>query len=533
MRPATLSARFSWRPFLIFSFFSLLLTIGITSGCGSSGSSTATPKLTGNTSVTVALSSTANDQVTDFDVAVQTLTLTSQSGKTVTVLSSQHPSEFMHLNGSIEPLVTLSVPQDIYTSASMTLGGAVFVCTAQDVSGDALDFSNYSIVNQGPTVNLPAPITITGDAMALLLDMPVSSSALFSSCWTTPPFTGFSMTPTFNLTPFILASTPTNSMNGKLEGLEGQVASLGASASQFNIAVPEGQFGTRTLSVSAGSATVFQGVNNFSALTVGMFVNMDGALQPDGTLNATRIAVEDPSAINMLTGPLLQVASMDSLLMVYGRQEQGPLIPASNGSTYYFDTPYIDFSAAVFQVSGQFTNLQSLPFVPSFTAANMVAGQNVDISAQALSITGGVYTLANKVTLIPQTINGTVEGISTSGNFTVYTVSLANYDLFPQLAVQPGQTTLLTNPSEVQVYVDSNTQMLNTQGLGAGSALRFYGLVFNDNGTLRMDCGQINDGVALTTQSNSSGQLAAGQTRIVRHHGAGALPHATVITRSE
>ena len=260
---------------------------------------------------------------------------------------------------------------------------------------------------------------------------------------------------------------------------------------------------------------------------------MDGALQPDGTLNATRIAVEDPSAINMLTGPLLQVASMDSLLMVYGRQEQGPLIPASNGSTYYFDTPYIDFSAAVFQVSGQFTNLQSLPFVPSFTAANMVAGQNVDISAQALSITGGVYTLANKVTLIPQTINGTVEGISTSGNFTVYTVSLANYDLFPQLAVQPGQTTLLTNPSEVQVYVDSNTQMLNTQGLGAGSALRFYGLVFNDNGTLRMDCGQINDGVALTTQSNSSGQLAAGQTRIVRHHGAGALPHATVITRSE
>ncbi len=64
---------------------------------------------------------------------------------------------------------------------------------------------------------------------------------------------------------------------------------------------------------------------------------------------------------------------MDSLLMVYGRQEQGPLIPASNGSTYYFDTPYIDFSAAVFQVSGQFTNLQRLPLVPSFTAAKIGA----------------------------------------------------------------------------------------------------------------------------------------------------------------
>jgi hypothetical protein len=26
--------------------------------------------------------------------------------------------------------------------------------------------------------------------------------------------------------------------------------------------------------------------------------------------------------------------------------------------------------------------------------------------------------------------------------------------------------------------------------------LRFYGLVLNDNGTLRMDCAQVNDGVA-------------------------------------
>jgi hypothetical protein len=32
----------------------------------------------------------------------------------------------------------------------------------------------------------------------------------------------------------------------------------------------------------------------------------------------------------------------------------------------------------------------------------------------------------------------------------------------------------------------------------AGSTLRFYGLVFNDQGVLRMDCAQINDGVPLT-----------------------------------
>jgi hypothetical protein len=38
--------------------------------------------------------------------------------------------------------------------------------------------------------------------------------------------------------------------------------------------------------------------------------------------------------------------------------------------------------------------------------------------------------------------------------------------------------------------------MLNTSPVAVGGVARFYGLVFNDNGTLRMDCAQINDGVA-------------------------------------
>ena len=54
---------------------------------------------------------------------------------------------------------------------------------------------------------------------------------------------------------------------------------------------------------------------------------------------------------------------------------------------------------------------------------------------------------------------------------------------------------MLTDPSNVVLYVDNNTQMLNTQPLALGSVLRFNGLLFNNNRTLRMDCGQVNDGV--------------------------------------
>jgi hypothetical protein len=77
----------------------------------------------------------------------------------------------------------------------------------------------------------------------------------------------------------------------------------------------------------------------------------------------------------------------------------------------------------------------------------------------------------------------------------VYTVSLAAYDLFPILAVQPGQTKALQNPSSVEVYVDSNTRMLNSNAIAPGNVLRFSGLIFKDGGMARMVCGQVNDGV--------------------------------------
>ncbi len=505
----------------------LLFGIGITTGCGSTNGTTP-PKFSGNTSVTVLLASTANDQVTRFAGELQTLTLTSQSGKTVTLLSSQQPSEFMHLNGGIEPLTTVNVPQDIYTSATVTFGRAVFVCIAQ-VPGGGIGIANYSIINQSPTVNLASPITVTGSSMALLLNMQVSSSAVFPTCWTTPLFEGFSITPTFDLTPFALSASPTNFGNGKVSGLQGEVASVGTAGSSLTLTIAGGPFGTRPLSTSSNNATVFQGVSGASALSPGMFLDVDGAIQSDGSLLATRIALEDSSAINESSGPLTFVDNIVPLIELYGRTELGSLVN-DNGQSSYFDTPQFDFSNAAFNISGQLTNLQNLPFVPSFNASNMVAGQNADITSQNFALTGGTYTLANTITLAPQTINGTVVSSQQVSNFADYTVSLASYDLFPTLAVQQGQTTLLNNPSQVEVYIDSSTQTLNTQALAVGSTLRFYGLVFNDNGTLRMDCALVNDGVTATPQANSA-VAVQGVTQAVRRDSSGLVLRTVTTTK--
>jgi hypothetical protein len=274
--------------------------------------------------------------------------------------------------------------------------------------------------------------------MALLLNMQVSTSAVFPGCYSSPPFEGFSLTPTFNLTPFALSASPTNSGNGKLSGLDAEVASVQMSGSSLTLTIAGGPYGTRTLSASSNNQTVFQGISGASALSPGMFLNVDGAIQSDGSLLTTRIAVEDLSAINQISGPLMFVDSVDPILMQYGRTELGTLVP-DNGQSLYFDTPDFDFSSAAFNISGQLTNLQSLPFVPSFTAANMVAGQNVGITSPTLSLVGGIYTPANTITLVPQTINATVVSSQPAGSFTDYTISLASYDLFPTLAAR-GRT---------------------------------------------------------------------------------------------
>lgn len=529
MKPATSSARSkALISFLITA--SVILTAMLTASCGSGGNTPPPPKFSGSTWVAVSLSSTANDQVTAFDLTLQTLTLTSQSGNTVTLLGSQQPAEFMHLNGGIEPVITVSVPQGIYTSATATLGGAVFICLAQ-VPGGGVGIANYSLINQGPTVTLPAPITVTGSSMGLLLNMQVSNSAIFSSCWTNPAFEGFSMAPTFNLTPLTLSTSPTNSGNGKVSGLVATVASVGTTPSNLTLTIAGGPMGTRTLSASTNSATVFQGVSGASALSPGMFLNVDGAIQSDSSLLATRIAVEDSSAVNDSSGPVMFVDNVVPGFQLYGRSELGSLQTINGQSGIYFDIPYFDFSNAAFNISGQLSNLQNLPFVPSFDASNMVAGQNVDVTSANFILSGGVGTPANTITLVPQAVDGTVVASQRSGSFTDYTVSLASYDLFPTLAVQQGQTTLLSNPSQMEVYVDSNTQQLNATPLGVGSTFRFYGLVFNDNGTLRMDCAQVSDGVAFSAPANSASQVESGHAETVSRESLGGVQVTNRVTR--
>jgi hypothetical protein len=449
------------------------------------------------------VSSTANDQFTSFYVDITSLSLTNQAGSMVSVLAAPQSNaftqiqeaEFIHLNGQMAPFHAAMVPQDVYTSATLTYTYAQFTHVRLTASGgletvtDAVGGPNS--IPQTASVNLPAPLAIHGNAIAVSLDLQVSASATLTNQGTGQPDI-YAITPTFTLTPV----APLPQARVQVTGVDGLVSSVNSGSNSLSLMIdygfnnpsyPDGS----TFTLATNANTVYQGIGNFSALAPGMIANLDLTLQSDGSLLATRIEVDDPGATNVLAGPLGTVFAAQGHIVDLGRTNEEfnqTVVPAS--------TMYYSFDASTaFKLPGEIAVPSNLPFSATFDSSNLIAGQNVSVASQVIVTSGGTYTHATTIKLMPQTINGTITGVSSSGGFKVYNVSLAAYDLFPTLAVQPGQTTALQNPSSVEVYVDSNTQMLNSNAIAPGNELRFNGLIFNDSGTARMVCRQINDGV--------------------------------------
>lgn len=489
---------FDLRNLVHFSALSIS-TLAVVSMAGCGGHSTTPIAPEGNTTVTVLLSSTANDRLTRYELDFQDLTLTSQAGKTVSLLTtaqnapSKYISEFMHLNGATSTLLTASVPDDTYTSASLTVGGASITCIAVNQSDNSLTTSIFAY-GQTPqsqvTVNLPAPIVVSGDTMNLSMQLDGLKSYTLDNCLGGSPSDTYSITPTFNLTAADLSSSPTNYLNGKETNVLGQVSAV--SSTGFSVALGYSYASTLpqvTQSITANSSTAYQGVSGLTALTQGAFVDMDLAAQSDGSLLATRVAVHDPAAVDVVSGPVAQVVSAVPAIFSYGQQVQG--------SDQLGNTAPFDLSKATFSISQQYSNLANLPFTPNFEGSNLVPGQNVYITTPASTVTGfNRYPLANTMTLMPQTVDGVVTAIDSSGDFDVYTITLASYDLFPALAGQQGTTNLISAPQRIVVYADGNASQASTAEPAIGGTYRFHGLVFNDAGTLRMDCDQVDAGVS-------------------------------------
>jgi hypothetical protein len=479
----------------------LLIFVSLISGCGGSSQMS---QFHGTTQVMLLATSTGSDEPFVFNIGSVSMSLQGESGEPVMVFDYPDCAggvfatgpclhlAFMGFNGgSSPPLLTVTIAQGIYTSATLTVNS----CALELVGAGTLSLSTDSCGqgNGEVTVNFPAPITISGSSMALLLNLQVQQSYTLSGSGCAPGGNqnqcNFTISPVFTLTPFEIAAMPTNSQNGLVTEILAQVQSVSATGFTAD------SFYAGSLTFGTDAATVFQGASGLSSLTASEFVELDAAIQPSGSLLATRVEADDPTALYMEDG--VAATGINTVLPSFDLAPAGGSIGTPMGFAEFTVT-----SDTAYKISGEFTNLSSLPFPATFNAQTMIGGQHV-AALFSVSILASGYPHGppvTTITLLPQVINGTVASISGSNGFTVYDVTLSSDDLIPSVQSVAGpDNNHLSDSTSVVVYASPDTQMLASSLPSVGSVERFRGLLFDDNGTLRMDCGQILDGASAPT----------------------------------
>ncbi len=453
---------------------SLAVAAGLIAGCSASSSSPATTNIaTPAVSVPVLITDAPSDQLVSFSLTINSITLTDSAKKTASVLSAPTTIEICHLNGIQAPLVTASIPEDTYTSATITFSSPAI--TFINSSGQAV-VATTTLATTSFTFTFPTPFTVANSNTSLLFDLLAAQSVAISGTTAT-------VTPVFNVMPVPPATAvPPPSQNGT--GMQQMATVVSVSGTSLTLEPGSGP----NFTVTTNSATVLQGFTALSSLTAGELVQVDFIVQTGGVYLATRIQLVPvpPNAVqaNLLTGPVTALTSTGFKMALM--QGLGPAVgPTATGAIVTVTTS----SSTTYAITPQFVSLTGLPFTPTFTAANLSPGQAVGVVASAFSPSAGTATAAS-VDLIPQTLGGTVTAIATVGGDTAYTLTLASGDAF----------TSLTGASSVTVYTSAATAPPPSATaappvIKVGSTVRFNGLVFNlGSGSFAMVAGCSPDG---------------------------------------
>ena len=289
---------FTWGNALSLFLVSLLtLVLGLTTGCAansiakpetSAASANCVTKAGANVQVPLLITSDAAlGSLLAFEMKLDSVTLTGSCGNTVALLDQPLTVEWTHVNGSSEPLLIATIPADTYTAATVTYENpniAYLWPTKTDFVSNEVTTGMVS-----GQVKFASPITIGTSASSILLDTLLTQPIAINSKTDT-------VSPAFQITQQQVAANPTIDTNGKsgLRGLAASVSSTTAGAPLDEVTVLN-QAGV-SLSIAANSSTQYQGVTGLAGLPAGTPVDLDVATQPDGSLLATRVQVENPGS---------------------------------------------------------------------------------------------------------------------------------------------------------------------------------------------------------------------------------------------
>ena len=443
-------------------------SLGCGSGTSVTGRTLAPPA--GASLISVTIGDGPGDRIAAFTLTVNSITLTSGSNS-VSVLSSPITVEITQLAGTTQTLATLTLPAGTYTQATISLGAAT-VTYVDPATGQSLQ----KTLPAPPTVtlNLNPALVASGSPLVVSLDLNLASSIAIDAAG------NISFNPRFleRHAPLFGAGERPTPFNGGLEQLFGAVS--GVSGTSFTIKV-----GQQTLTFATNSNTVFENINGVGQLTAGMLVRVNGQVQSDGTLLATRVQAVNTfrdgfgvvGVISTVTGsPATQLQLFTRAMATASATTTMPLggavINISGTTAFRFDSDGVDLSG--------------LPFTPAFDATSVKPGQLIEADINGTfsfsDMPGGMPTLgtvtASEVELEPQPLVGTVSGFS-GGN--TFTLTVAADSVFATVA----KTTTIT------VFKQAGTALRDITTITNGSTVIVRGLLFLDGGQYKMVAGRI------------------------------------------
>lgn len=438
----------------------LSLAASLIAGCSSAVSPNTVSNITSTAvDVPVLITDAPSDQLVSFSLTLNTIVLTDSAGKTVSILSTPTTVEICHLNGVQAPLITAKIPQDTYVSATITFSNPQITYITSSASPVV---ATPTLATTSYTITFTSPITISNSSTSLLVDLLAGQSVAISG-------TTVTVTPVFSLKPVPPATAvPPMGQNGT--GMEQHGAVVSASGSTLVIQPGSGPTATFT----TNSSTVLQGFTALSGLTAGQLVEVDFTVQTGGVYLASRIELEpappNGQPQNLLSGPITSVSAGTGFKMVVMEGLGPSVMPVATAAASVFTVTTT--SSTVWGITPQFVSLSHLPFTPSFSPTNVVAGQAVGVIASSISTAAPPSATASNVYLIPQTVGGTITAITPGNGYTAYTLTLASGSAFASLS----------GASTITVYTSSATVGLSTAPIAVNGNVRFNGLIFNLGG---------------------------------------------------
>ncbi len=421
--------------FIPIFFLTLLTTITIACGGGTTSGSNSNPSANSMAQVFVTGEDAPVSSVVSFNITINSITLNNGS-TSVTALSTPTAVDFGRLVGLRSLLAFNTITPGTYTSATITFAASnpapsinyLNLATTPPSLGTATGVLSTSTV----TVAFPTgkPLVVASNGLAgLHMDFDLRDSLAMDGSGNLIISNGqIAVTPVVD----VMAVSASDDL-GQITEFAGNVVSVNAGGNSF---VMQGPYGFQE-TIHVNSATLYNGSNTLGSLTVNGIVSVEGIVQADGSILASSVEVISTDKA-FISGRILAVNPGPVVTMFVG-EELGTSATISADSIYTVDLSQVSRYDVCF-IDNWFTN-------QVFNSSSLVVGQRIFVGGtyQSNVFTPKVVSLRRQGVVGSLVVGSVSINSGNQGNFQMQNDALLSYSAGGPFKVYTGDLTVFVN----------------------------------------------------------------------------------------